>query len=119
MRSRVPSLIVPLSILFGILVLQSCSGFGRQPPPVEPQPTATMKPEKTPTATPTPAVTTTRHIERTPKVKWSFDAGKNDLNNLVVGPDGTIYGASVSQVLAVSSKGPKSGRSIPEMKRIG
>ena len=104
MRSRVLLPIVLATTLFGMLTLQGCFGASEgQPAPVAPAPPPKVE-EKIVKATPTPSVPI-RHVERTPKVKWSFDAGKNDLDSLAMGRDGTIYAASVSKVLAVSSKG--------------
>src|ERR1700683_3666564 len=103
MRSRVLPSIVLASIVLGMLTLQACFGTGTQPARVTPTPAPTAT-EKIVKATPTPSAPI-RHVDRSPKVKWSFDAGKNSLENLAVGPDSTIYAASLSKVLAVSSKG--------------
>ena len=104
MRSRVFPLIVLSSILFVLFTIHGCSGTGGgQPAPVAPPPPPKIEKTATPTAAPT--VSISRHIDRTPKVKWTYDAGKNDLENLVVGPDGTVFAATPSKVIALNSKG--------------
>lgn len=101
MRSWVLPLIVA-SMLLGTLALQACSEPGdTQPAYVAPEPPAKVEAE----AAATTKVVSSRHGYRTPKMKWSFDAVKNDLDSLMVGPDGTIYVSSLSKVLAVSSDG--------------
>jgi hypothetical protein len=94
MRSRVHLLIAAATALFGMLMLQGCSGRA-QPAAVAPDLPRKVQAEVTPKATASPSVTANRHTYRTPKMKWSFDPGKNGLDNIMVGPDGTIYAASL------------------------